>query len=200
MEKNDTAYTDYNLDFLKEQYIQCNEHLRESDRKRDLLFGVYITITAAYFTFIKDVTGSIDSIYIIVGISLFGSCLGVLFTLYRGWHGIYIITGIIIQNIMSNNKILITENFIKNIDFKFNLISSVELFLFLMINAITIVNTWYCAAHLKNNYTLISVVIFFWLLQFITHFIVMYYLDKLKNTGRLKTKFLWLLQGTIEIK
>lgn len=187
----------YNLDFLREQYIQCNEHLRESDRKRDLLLGLYITITAAYFTLLKDITGSVDSIYVIVGISLFGSCLGVLFTMYRVWHGIYIIMGIIIQSIVANNKLSITGNFIKSIDFMFQIVS-VELFLFLMINAITIVNTWYSCEHM-HNYALISIVIISWLLQFVMHFIIMHYFDKLKNNGRLTTKYLWLLQGTIEI-
>lgn len=66
-EKND-------IEFIKAQYLQCNEHLRESDRKRDLLFGLYISLTVVYFSVFRDFADDKGSIFVIVGLSLFGSC------------------------------------------------------------------------------------------------------------------------------
>lgn len=186
-------------DFLKDQYNQANEHLRETDKKRDVLVGFYITLTVAFYGFYsylgKDPT---LAIYLIVGLTLFGVCLGILFTLYRGWHGIYVIIAIIIQQKMHNKCIVINRNFVKEIDFKFNLFTSAELFTYLILCTIIFLNALESYKLLLNvspkicAISLLSIAV----LQFIFHFLGMWWLDHLKKKEKLTTKYLWILQKT----
>ncbi len=76
--------------FLLQHYAQVNEHLRESDRKRDILLGSYLTLSIAGLSicFSLEVVPAWK-----IGILTFLICLGfivaVTVTRFRGWHAEY---------------------------------------------------------------------------------------------------------------
>ena len=77
--------------FLLEHYTQVNEHLRESDRKRDVLLGSYSTLSIAGLSicFSLEIMPAWR-----IGILTFLICLGfivaITVTRFRGWHAEYI--------------------------------------------------------------------------------------------------------------
>jgi len=188
-----------NLDMLQTQYAECNEHLRESDKKRDVAFGIYVTLSVAMYRF-DGLLGSSDLLIlaILILISL-GIVLGVVFTLYRGWHGFYVIQGIALQKASHAKDFMAFDgNFIKGIKFQFNLLTSVELMMFVVLETTVLIHIW-AAYSLSADNVWWKVITFFALgvvvCEFVGHFVVMFYFDQLKKTGRLDDTYLWMLQG-----
>jgi hypothetical protein len=61
------------------------------DRKRDIVFGGYATVTLGFHGLAGG--GSADQSILIVGslgLIVLGVLLGMLFTAYRAWHGLYV--------------------------------------------------------------------------------------------------------------
>lgn len=78
-------------DFLLEHYTQVNQHLRESDRNRNTLFGFYITLTVgmlgfAYSSFAHTTEYLHLKLIILVFLILFGIGVAVYTTFARAWH------------------------------------------------------------------------------------------------------------------
>ncbi len=185
---------------LVEQYRQCNEHLRESDRKRDVILGSYVTLSVLVYTFAAQTPNSDYFRFVVVGLALLGIVVGFLFTLYRGWHGLYVIQAIILQEILHKDRIDIGGKFVRKIDFAFNYVTSIELLMFFVLHSVVFVNSFvgvYLTQNSQWELHAFAILIIAWL-EFTSHFIVMAYLDKLKKNGKLGTRYLWLLQSTLK--
>jgi len=205
-----------NLEILKEQYRQCHDHFRASDQKRDVILGAYTTITVAFYGFIAriydtgqqsapSVNPSVgkEALFVaIVGLLLIGILLGCLFTLYRGWHGLYIIQAIVLQQACQRDLRKVDAKLIHEVTFRFNIFISVELFMFAILHSVLAFHFWFgfsIAATVWAGscwpkivvWTLLILV----LVEIAGHFLTMYVLDRLKDTGKLDPKYLWLLQG-----
>ena len=76
--------------FLLEHYTQVNEHLREADRKRDILLGSYFSLSIAGLGFCLSVS---QAEQYRIGILAFLICIGVIVSIivtkFRGWHAEY---------------------------------------------------------------------------------------------------------------
>jgi len=192
-----------NNDLLLEQYRQCNEHLRESDRKRDITLGTYITLSVALYGFSGRVsTDDVLLFFGIVGLVIVGILIGFLFTLYRGWHGVYVIQAVAFHEIIHKGRYRydINNAFIRGVDFNFNYLTSIELIMFVMLHAVVFLN---CGAAMwissNDTFLLVARVLTAILsVEFLSHFVAMWILDYWKRTGKLGTKYLWLLQHTIK--
>jgi len=85
-------------DFLIEHYRQVNEHMRESDRKRDVLLSSYLLLVGA-------VVGVIASLRfdpwvlaaVILGLLLIGCIMAIIVSRFAAWHAEYVNVGIAIH-------------------------------------------------------------------------------------------------------
>jgi hypothetical protein len=82
--------------FLIECYKQVNEHLRESDRKRDVLVGAFIPLVIGITAFIKD-SDFFSKFVSLIGIFLVSIPVVICITRYRGWHAEYVNAAIAIN-------------------------------------------------------------------------------------------------------
>lgn len=75
-------------DFLIEHYTQVNEHLRESDRNRNIWFAVYSTLVAGTLSFIYSVEELDPLLKLAILGFLIAFGLGIAFytTFARAWH------------------------------------------------------------------------------------------------------------------
>lgn len=197
---------------LIEFNTQCHEHLRESDRKKDAMLGLYLTATFVILGFFGNNFYKSNSPSLMWGcmsaLVLAGTCLGVLMSFYRAWHGLYIISLISIQEMIIKAKDEVGYDFIRDIKFKFNSILSVEFFTFLFLHvfiALNLIFMFVSKAQITDN-TIFSGklcnIVSFALLglafaEFVAHFIVMMHFDKLKKQGILSEKYLWVLYGRL---
>ncbi len=198
----------FRINALIEQSNQCHEHLRESNRKKDTILGFYISATFIVIGIWGNYynQGKIELLFWIsmLGLVIAGCALGALLTLYRGWHGLYIITSIIFQELIQKSKNTIDTEFIKKIKYRFILVSSAEFITFLFLHAFLIMNlalfieytpdfrnSIFENCHTYILYSCIASVI----IEFISHFLAMGHLDILKRNGRLNEKYLWMLNG-----
>nr|QNO52764.1 hypothetical protein KDAIOKAM_00033 [Methanosarcinales archaeon ANME-1 ERB6] len=96
-------------DFLLEHYRQVNEHLRESDRKRDILVGFYLVLVSSIlgFTFRSD-NHALDPalkfsfLCILVGV---GIVVAIYTGIARAWHCEYNNTAIAIHKCFLNGDL-----------------------------------------------------------------------------------------------
>lgn len=194
-----------NTQLLLEQYRQCHEHLRESDRKKDIVLGFYVTMSLALYGFSATIgTDDTKLFFGAIGLTVLGILLGSLLTLYRGWHGVYVIQVIALQEMIHKNKSHIDGDFLRNIAFGFNHFLSIELFVFLLLHTVVFLNSaaaFRLASSMAANRCWRIVVIGLIVLviaEFLTHFVAMGILDWRKRKGTLGTKYLWVLQSTTE--
>ena len=195
-------------ELLIEQYVQCNEHLRDTDRKRDTILGMYMTVTLGIYGLSgilsqQSTPGQLLSeqlLPVAVGLSMFGAPIGFLLTFLRGWHGLYVIQAIVFQEILHGNATRIEIDFIRSIRFSFNHAFSAEMLTFVVAHVIIFTNA-IVAYHLAYN-TDLKVptfgLIVFAFVEFISHFFAMELLDARKRSGKLGTEYLWMLQSTID--
>jgi hypothetical protein len=186
-------------ELLVEQYRQCNEHLRESDRKRDIALGFYATLSLALYGFAGGISAANTLLLSgIIGLTVLGIFLGFLFTLYRGWHGVYVIQAIALQEMIHKDRSNIDAEFVRKIDLRFNYVISVELFTFLILHIVIFLNSiaaWIVATD-KNGHLVATGLVAAVVIEFLSHFVAMGVLDHWKNSGKLGTQYLWVLQST----
>lgn len=113
-----------NFAVLSELYQQSNEHLRETDRKRDQVIAFFITIVAIFFNSVEDLQEK--SIYFGFSLGILGVILSFVLTTYRKWHQLYVDSNIVLQYLMlkdlpptiknietAQEKMIINPNYIK---------------------------------------------------------------------------------------
>lgn len=83
---------------LKPIYQQCNDHLKETDKKRDQLLVFFGVVIGIYFTHLSKVTDLAFELSIII--SLVGVLLASVLIHYRKWHINYVNAAIVIQKLM----------------------------------------------------------------------------------------------------
>lgn len=204
--------TDTNTTALIELDKQCHQHLRESNRKKDNYVGFYLTATFLLVGFFgKSLELKIipPIVWICYALIVFvGFVLGWILTMYRGWHGCYIISSIVIQRLIQKGIKEVPFKFIKEINFKFSSIISIEFLNFSFLHVLILFNACiFCYLHDNINYkdfistslsTKITIILAaLVIIEFIAHLVIMRYLDKWKSNGNLNEKYLWLLNGKI---
>jgi len=98
------------LDLQLEIYEQCNEHLRETDKKRDQLAGFFAAIVGVVFANIQDIPAD-NRPFILAGLGVLGLFVMLSIIQYRKWHILYVhciqaLTIIISSNAKSNKDVL----------------------------------------------------------------------------------------------
>jgi len=75
-------------DFLLEHYVQISEHLRESDRNRNILLAVYSALIAGTLSFIysTDKLDQLPKLVILGFLIIFGIGIAFYTTFARAWH------------------------------------------------------------------------------------------------------------------
>ncbi|MGL4875406.1 MAG: hypothetical protein ACRC30_12220 [Clostridium sp.] len=108
-------------DFLDESislegiYSECNEHLREQDRKRDQIIGFYGAIIGVIIGSI-NILVKINYIYIAYFVFILASwTLGFILINYMKWHTIYNYSAITLQNVMFFKQEKISQKFINRV-------------------------------------------------------------------------------------
>jgi hypothetical protein len=86
------------MGFVEEAYRQCNEHLRETDRKRDQTFAIYSVLFAGVVTITSggDKFGSLR-VYVYFAVAAVGTLLVAAVANYRRWHFAYVKGAAVIQ-------------------------------------------------------------------------------------------------------
>jgi hypothetical protein len=191
---------------------QCHEHLRESNRKKDTLLGFYLSATfilTGFFEKSFELTPMSVTLWTCYALLLtIGLVIGMVLTIYRGWHGCYVITSIVIQNLIKKSEQEVKFKFIKGIRFKFNSLISVELLMFFILSLfnafnfyimITIFSSIEIYAFFSKPFCWIIQItlLILFILEIFAHFTAMIFLDRFKNNGTLNEKYLWLLNGKI---
>ena len=223
-------------DLLIEQYKQCHESLRETDRKRDIIFGAYITLCLAVYALVGRLNSSlvvicktnnssvvidpmtatnnsmmiIDPIILLIGLTILGILIGGLFTGYRAWHGIYMLSAMALQKLIHKKNAPNDNNFLKSINFKFDAWMSVEFLMFVILNLVILFNCYILIIEYPSFpwvYAIVTSIGLLLLVEFLLHICYMRHLDKLKNTGNpLEMGYLWekgdlwILESTLKVK
>ncbi|WP_052342629.1 NUDIX hydrolase [Bacillus sp. EB01] len=92
-------YLDENIS-LEVIYEQCNEHLREQDKKRDQLLAFYGTIIGLVIANI-DKLAKVDFIeFLYIPFVFIGIMLAYVLVNYMKWHSVYNYSAITLQNLM----------------------------------------------------------------------------------------------------
>lgn len=100
---------------LEGVYEQCNEHLREQDRKRDQLIGFYGAIIGLLLSNLDKLI-EIPSLHWIYLLFIFSSwMLGSILINYLKWHSIYNYSAITLQNLMFFKQENITQHMVNQI-------------------------------------------------------------------------------------
>lgn len=86
-------------------YGQCNEHLRETDKKRDQILVFFVTVTGLYISNYDKLSSIVKIPNIILGsiVGLIGIVLSLILIEYRMWHLKYALAAIVLQKLMFYN-------------------------------------------------------------------------------------------------
>ena len=88
--------------FIETLLVQANEHLRETDRKKNQTYYFFLVLVGFYFS----TYGRLDKnllIVITVIISIVGTILTLVILNFQIWHSIYVNTAIVLQKIWYRN-------------------------------------------------------------------------------------------------
>lgn len=203
------------MDSLIELNNQCHEHMRESNRKKDAMLGFYLSATFIMFGLIGNSSNLFKTSIIMwvcfASVAIAGICLGAILTMYRGWHGLYIITSVVLQELIKTEQQKISNKFICEINFKFCSPFSVEFLMFLFSQIFVGLNLYVMFYTLpmiveKSTIYIYSkefceifsyVLLGIFIVEFFLHIVAMIILDNFKKNGELNEKYLWLLVGKI---
>jgi len=203
------------MESLIELNNQCHEHLRESNRKKDAMLGFYLSATFIMFGLIGNSSNLFKTSIIMwvcfASVAIAGICLGAILTMYRGWHGLYIITSVVLQELITTEQQKISNKFISEINFKFCSVFSVEFLMFLFSQIFVGLNLYVMFYTLpmiveKSTIYIYSkefceifsyVLLGIFIVEFFLHIVAMIILDNFKKNGELNEKYLWLLVGKI---
>ncbi|NPA47842.1 MAG: hypothetical protein GXO14_04265 [Thermococci archaeon] len=85
--------------------IQTNEHLRETDRKKNQSYYFFLILTGAYFSVYGKLSEFGAGILILATfiLSVVGIIMNLVILNYQVWQSIYINTAIVIQKVIHNN-------------------------------------------------------------------------------------------------
>ena len=196
---------------IEERYGECHTHMRASDQKRDVILGVYATLSIGLYGLSARSTAAVVEmpfvvlrgtdlmLIVVVGLVLTGLLMGGLFTLYRAWHMLYIMQAIVLQFIHTTNG-EVSAKLVANAPVRFQLYPSIELLMFLILHviiALHVVALWLISSTLPPvvRWTMLGITGSLILLEFGGHFVLMSILDSSKRQGKLKPEQMWLLQG-----
>lgn len=70
---------------IEKIYEECNEHLRETDRKRDQLLVFYTIVLGAYFSSLDKIDPELKPPFAIA-VAVFGIAVSITAVLLRSWH------------------------------------------------------------------------------------------------------------------
>lgn len=115
--REDIKKADNTRQLLEQLLIQANEHLRETDRKKDQMFSLFIALLGFYFS-ISAKFISQSSILAIV-LSLFMIVTGIIMDIavagYQMWHAVYVNTIIVLEKLLYKGYNEINENVLQEI-------------------------------------------------------------------------------------
>lgn len=110
----DNKYIDDSIN-LEGIYEQCNEHLREQDRKRDQLLAFFGSVLGLILANIESLSKLKYIEFIYLWFILITFILAFVMINYMKWHSIYNYSAITLQNIMLFKHINITQNMVNAI-------------------------------------------------------------------------------------
>ena len=83
---------------------QTNEHLRETDRKKNQTYYFFLVLTGLYFSLYTRLSESWMIIVVTFVLAIIGIVMNLVIIYYQMWHSIYVNTAIILQKIMCKYK------------------------------------------------------------------------------------------------
>lgn len=185
----------FNFDEL---YSNCNDHLMETDRKRDQILVLFVSITGLYI-------GNVNNLRNISGFNVLAICIvfaGIIFAQvvlnYRKWHLKYHLAAIVIQRLMlidkeSINQKMVTKvlrSIVDPVTFKI-LFSSTESLIYNLYISINFINIYILLTifNLENLIIALSLIFYFILMN------VFYYrsLKKLCDKKNIKSTSIWII-------
>ena len=148
-------------------YEECNEHLREQDRKRDQTIAFFVALTG-YFVAKESILSDNSSSWILyLLLFVVGIIITFILVRYKTWHEKYVLASISISTVMFSNhefsieefnKIYIETQNKKHISFKNVFWSSESLILnvYLLMNGL---NLYFVLSHLFYTFYFIIIII-----------------------------------------
>lgn len=177
-------------------YEQCNNHLLESDKKRDQLLILFISITSLYvgnINILKNMYGFpiISTVMVIIGI-----VFALLVIEYRKWHIKYSLACNVIQRLMfMENEIInqkkitkILRSIVVNTTFK-NFFKSTETLIFNLYILINFINIYILEDFYQIKIKIIyaTIIIYFLILNYLNYKLI----KKLCNKNRILSSSIW---------
>lgn len=178
-------------------YEQCNNHLMESDKKRDQILVILTSITGLY-------VGNLEKLKNMVGFDILSVCIiviGIIFSRmvleYRKWHIKYSLACTAIQRLMYTDENINQEYITKVLrsivtDTKFlGLFKTTETLMFNLYLGINLINIYICMTTYGINkvYIYITILIYFCISNYF------YYrsIKKLCNKEKIKSSDIWII-------
>jgi len=179
-------------------YDQCNNHLLESDNKRDQILVLLASITGLYI-------GNLDKLENMPGFSVLAICMvamGIIFAFvvleYRKWHIKYALACVVIQRLMfiGNNNIdqkKITE-ILRSIvvtSTPINLFKRTESWVFNLYITINFINIYILEASYNFNIEIIYLSIMIYLI--VMNYIYYKSIRKLCDKDKIRSSDIWII-------
>lgn len=95
-------------DFLVEHYRQVNEHDRETNRRRDILFGSYASIIFGSLVLFRNLD-YVAEVSLLAALVAIGITVAVTVTRFRGWHAEYINVAKAIHMVFMNDELTLWD-------------------------------------------------------------------------------------------
>lgn len=182
-------------------YEECNEHLREQDRKRDQTIAFFVALTG-YFVAKESILSDNSSSWILyLLLFVVGIIIAFILVRYKSWHEKYVLASISISTVMFSNhefsieefnKIYIETQNKKHISFKNVFWSSESLILnvYLLMNGL---NLYFVLSHLF--YTFYFILLFLVLIVIYLIFFNIFIYNSMKMTYSSKdSNDIWILR------
>ena len=182
-------------------YEECNEHLREQDRKRDQTIAFFVALTG-YFVAKESILSDNSSSWILyLLLFVVGIIITFILVRYKTWHEKYVLASISISTVMFSNhefsieefnKIYIETQNKKHISFKNVFWSSESLILnfYLLMNGL---NLYFVLSHLF--YTFYFILLFLVLIVIYLIFFNIFIYNSMKMTYSSKdSNDIWILR------
>ena len=96
------------MDYYAEAFTQCNEHLRETDKKRDQIVAFYGILIAAFLNSFDKIGGLKPLVTLVLALTGLGIAMAVMN--YRKWHLLYVQTASTLQYLSASQTPLSQQN------------------------------------------------------------------------------------------
>lgn len=195
IELNSEISNDFSFDTL---YVQCNNHLLESDKKRDQILVLLVSITGLYIGNLNELKKMQGFPVLAISMVIMGIIFAFLVLDYRKWHIRYSLSCSVIQRLMFIENKIIDQKMITNIlrsivvtTKPLKLFKKTESWIFNLYVAINFINIYILEA--SYNFNTINIYLSILIYFVISNYIYYKAIRKLCDKGKILSSGIWII-------